>query len=388
MSKKLCVVTGSRAEYGLLYWLMREISDSRTLELQVSVTGAHLSPEYGLTYQLIEEDGFFIDRKVEMLVAGCSGSAIAKSVGLGVIGFSEAFSELAPDLLVVLGDRFEVLSAVAAALFIGIPVAHIHGGELSLGAYDDAIRHSITKMSHLHFAATETYRRRIIQMGEDPERVFHVGGLGIDNIKRLSLLERSAFEDSIDFKLGRKNLLVTFHPPTLAAENAEGQLRALLNALHTLEDTHLIFTYPNADKGASRLIDIVADYVASNPHRACMFQTLGQVRYLSALKHVDGVVGNSSSGLIEAPAFRIGTVNIGDRQDGRIKATSVIDCEPNERAITKALQRLFSEEFRAGLHETQNPYGDGGASQRICRILERIPLESVSRKMFYDLKPS
>lgn len=384
MSRNICVVTGTRAEYGLLRWVMEGIRQMAGLELQVIATGMHLSPEFGLTYREIEKDGFHIDRKVEMLLSSDTPSGLAKSMGLGLIGFSEALQQLQPDLMLVLGDRFEIFSAVAAAMVARIPVAHLHGGEATEGAFDEAIRHSITKMSHLHFVAAEEYRKRVIQLGEQPERVFLVGGLGIDNIKKLTLLERPALEASLGFELGPKNLLVTFHPVTLENATSTQQIAELLEALGTLEDTHLIFTKPNADTGGRVLFDMIEQFVADHPN-ARAYTSLGQLRYLSCIRHVDGVVGNSSSGLTEVPSFGKGTINIGDRQRGRLKAESVIDCNPERQSITAALQRLYSPAFLVMLKTVRNPYGEGGASEKIVQVLQDYPLETILKKSFHDL---
>lgn len=383
MKRTVCVVTGSRAEYGLVRWIIEEIDRSDELDLQLTVTGMHLAPEFGSTYREIEEDGFRIDWKVEMLLSGDTPSALAASMGLGMIGFGTALRELDPDLLLVVGDRFEVFAAVSAALVSRIPVAHLHGGETSEGAFDEAIRHSITKMSHLHFVAADEYRRRVIQLGEHPDRVFTVGGLGVDAIRRLPLLDRRALEESLDFSLGERSLLVTFHPATLEGDAPERQLDELLEALDDLEDTRLIFTLPNADTGGRRLGAAVAEFVATRSN-ARLYSSLGQLRYLSALQYVDGVIGNSSSGLTEVPSFRKGTVNIGSRQEGRLKARSVIDCKPERTTIAAALDHLFSKEFQSSLDQVENPYGDGGATERVVEVLTRVPLDGILSKSFYD----
>jgi GDP/UDP-N,N'-diacetylbacillosamine 2-epimerase (hydrolysing) len=385
MSRKICVVTGTRAEYGLLRWVMEGIRDTPGLELQVVATGMHLSPEFGLTYREIEKDGFSIDRKVEMLLSSDTSSGLAKSMGLGLIGFGDTLQQLQPDLMLVLGDRFELFSAVAAAMVARIPVAHLHGGEATEGTFDEAIRHSITKMSHLHFVAAKEYRRRVIQLGEHPDRVFLVGGLGIDNIKKLDLLNLSELEKSLEFKLGEKNLLITFHPVTLEDETSAIQMTELLAALDPLQDIRLIFTMPNADTGGRVLIDMIDQFVAKHPN-ARSYTSLGQLRYLSCIEHMDGVVGNSSSGLIEVPSFAKGTINIGDRQRGRLKAKSVIDCDPDQESITAALQKLYSKEFQLALRMVQNPYGDGGASKKIVKILQDHSLELTLKKTFHDLE--
>lgn len=384
MRRKICVVTGTRADYGCLRWVMEGIKAADGLELQVVATGMHLSPEFGLTYREIEKDGFVIDRKVEMLLSSDTPTGISKSMGLGLMGFGEAFEQLKPDLVLVLGDRFEIFAAASAAMVARLPLAHLHGGETTEGAIDEAIRHAITKMSHLHFVAAEDYRRRVVQLGEAPERVFLVGGLGIDNIQRLELLDRAALEASLDFKLGRKNLLVTFHPVTLEKSTAGAQMAELLEALDALEDTHLIFTMPNADTDGRILIGMIEQFVATRPHTRA-YTSLGQLRYLSCIREVDGVVGNSSSGLAEVPSFRKGTVNIGDRQRGRLKADSVIDCTPDRQSIASALCTLYSADFQAKLREVRNPYGEGGASEKVVRVLQEYPLGQLLKKSFHDL---
>jgi GDP/UDP-N,N'-diacetylbacillosamine 2-epimerase (hydrolysing) len=382
--RKICVITGSRAEYGLLRWVMKGIKDDPVLKLQVIVTGMHLSREFGLTYREIEKDGFHIDGKVKMLTSSDTPVGIAKSMGKGLIGFADALNELKPDLIVVLGDRFEIFSAVAAALVARIPVAHLHGGELTEGAFDEAIRHSITKMSHLHFVATEEYRRRVIQLGEQPQRVFTVGGLGIDNILRLKLFNREELEAVLNFKLGKKNLLITFHPVTLENDAGVKQMGELLKALRKIKKTQLIFTLPNADTNSRKLIKMVKQFVAQYPN-ARAYSSLGQLRYLSCIAQVDGVVGNSSSGLAEVPSFRKGTINIGDRQQGRLQATSVINCQATRQSIGIAIRRLYSRDFQARLSQVRNPYGTGGASDKVVKFLKHCPLDGTSKKAFYDL---
>lgn len=381
---KICVVTGTRAEYGLLYWLMKEIDSDSELELQIIVTGMHLSPEFGLTYKVIEQE-FNINKKIEMLLSSDTPVGISKSIGLAQISFCEAYDELKPDLVILLGDRYEIFAAATAAMVARIPIAHLHGGETTEGAFDEAIRHSITKMSHLHFTATDEYRRRVIQLGEAPERVFNVGGLGIENIKRLNLMSKEEFENSINFKLNNKNLLVTFHPVTLEESTTEQQFMQLLNALDTLTNTHIIFTKANSDTDGRIINKLIDDYVNSNPSKSVAFASLGQLRFLSALQYVDGVVGNSSSGLAEAPSFKIGTINIGDRQKGRIKASSVIDAEPDYQSILKAIEHLYSDSFKETLITTKNPYGEGSASSEIIQIIKNTSLKHILKKSFFDL---
>ncbi|MFY4764495.1 UDP-N-acetylglucosamine 2-epimerase [Aliarcobacter butzleri] len=383
--RKICVITGTRAEYGLLYWLIKEIEADKEFQLQLIVTGMHLSHEFGLTYKEIEKE-FKIDKKIEMLLSSDTSIGISKSMGLAQISFCEAFEELKPDILIVLGDRYEIFSATSAAMIAKIPIAHLHGGETTEGAFDESIRHSITKMSHLHFTATEEYRNRVIQLGEHPSRVFNVGGMGIENIKRLKLLTKEEFENSIDFKLNKKNILVTFHPVTLENSTAQEQFQELLDVIDELEDTNIIFTKANSDTDGRIINQMIDEYVTKNFQKSVEFTSLGQLRYLSALQYVDAMVGNSSSGLLEAPSFKIGTINIGDRQKGRIKADSVIDCSTNKIDIEKAFEKLYSKEFQNSLLNVQNPYGDGCASKKIIEVLKNVDLKNILKKSFYDIK--
>ncbi|OMI15888.1 UDP-N-acetylglucosamine 2-epimerase [Leptospira weilii] len=386
MKRKICVITGTRADYGLLRWLILEISKSSKFDLQIIATGMHLSPEFGLTYKEIENDGFLIHKKIEILLSSDSTVGVSKSIGLGLIGFSEAFADLNPDIILVLGDRFEILAATVAALISRIPVAHLHGGETTEGAFDEGIRHSITKMSHLHFVAANEYRNRVIQLGEDPSNVFLVGGMGIDGIKKSNLLKKEELESSLNIKLKRNNLLITFHPVTLEESTAKAQMIELLSSLETLSlETGLIFTMPNADTDGRIIFELVKEFTSSHSN-AWHFTSLGQTRYLSCLQFVDAVVGNSSSGIIEAPSFKIGTINIGDRQKGRLKAKSIIDCEPKKTEIIDAFKRLYSSDFQKNLSTTVNPYGEGGASEKIVRILEKVDIQGILKKKFFDLQ--
>jgi len=381
--RKICVVTGTRAEYGLLYWLMKEIEADERLELQLIVTGMHLSPEFGLTYKAIEKE-FTIDKKIEMLLSSDTSVGISKSMGLAQISFAEAYDELNPDILVVLGDRYEIFSAVSAAMISRIPVAHLSGGELTEGAIDDAMRHAITKMSHLHFVATEIYRKRVIQLGEDKNRVFNFGEAGLDNIYKLKLLSQKEFEKSIEWKLNDKNLLFTYHPTTLdSIEKIENDIVNILEYLRTLKNTNIIFTKANSDSGG-RVINTILEKYSQEYDNMKLFSSLGQLRYLSALQYVDAVIGNTSSGLVEAPSFHIGTINIGDRQKGRIKADSVIDCDVDVQSITKAIEKLYSIEFQKDLQTIENPYGNGGASKKTKDVLKSIDLTNLIVKHFQD----
>lgn len=386
MKCKVCIITGTRAEYGLLRWVMEGVREHPDLELQLVVTGMHLSPEFGLTYRDIERDGFRIDRKIEMLTSSDTPVGITKSMGLGLIGFAEAYAELRPDLVLVLGDRFEIFAAAAAAMAARIPIAHLHGGESTEGVIDEAIRHSITKMSHLHFVAAEEYRRRVVQLGEDPSRVFLVGALGVDSISRLTLMTRDELENDLGFEFGERNLLVTFHPVTLETGTVVEQMGELLSALAECPDTRLIFTMPNADTDGRVIIRMIDEFVATHSNTKA-FASLGQLRYLSCLAQVDGVVGNSSSGLIEAPAFGKGTINIGARQAGRLQASSIINCEPRHADIRAALARLYSAEFQSALGDVRNPYGKPGASAKIVDIIAATKLDGILNKRFHDAPP-
>ena len=383
--RKVCVITGTRAEYGLLYWLLKEIQNDKELELQLIVTGMHLSPEFGLTYKEIEKE-FKINKKIEMLLSSDTPVGISKSMGLAQISFAEAYAELKPDILIVLGDRYEIFSCVSAAMIAQIPIAHLHGGETTEGAFDESIRHSITKMSHLHFTAADEYKNRVIQLGENPSRVFNVGGLGIENIKRLKLLTKEEFEKSIDFKLNKKNILVTFHPVTLETSTSKEQFQELLNAVNELEDTNIIFTKANSDTDGRVINQMIDEYVAKNAHKSIGFTSLGQLRYLSALQYVDAMVGNSSSGLAEAPSFKIATINIGDRQKGRIKADSIIDCEPRKASITKVFEDIYTKNFQNALKIVNNTYGDGCASKKVIEEIKKVDLDNILKKPFYDTK--
>jgi len=381
--KKICVVTGTRAEYGLLRWVMEGIRQASELELQVVVTGMHLSPEFGMTIDEIESDSFTINRKVEMLLSSDTVTGVTKSMALGMIGFADALAELKPDLMLVLGDRYEIFAAATSAMIARIPIAHIHGGESTEGAFDEAIRHSITKMSHLHFVATEDYRRRVIQLGEQPGHVFNVGGLGVDNILRMKLLSRVELEQALGFKLEKRNLLITFHPVTLEQGTSAQHLDELLTVLAELKDTGLIFTMPNADNDGRIIFEKIKKF-CSEYSNARAFTSLAQLYYHSCIKHVDGVVGNSSSGITEVPSFKKGTINIGDRQRGRLKASSVIDCKPEYKSIGMALECLYSAEFQLKLSNIQNPYGNGGAIEAILNILKEQSFQNLLKKPFFN----
>jgi len=383
--RKICVVTGSRAEYGLLSGLMLSIKDDSTLHLQVIATNMHLSPEFGLTYKEIEADGFVIDKKVEMLLSSDTSNGTTKSVGLATIGFADAYEDLKPDLLVVLGDRYEILAAVTAALFYKIPVAHLYGGEITEGAYDDSIRHAITKMSHLHFTSTENYRNRVIQMGESPERVFYVGAIGVENATNLKLMSKKDLEKNLDFILGEKSILVTFHPVTLENATAQEQCGNLLRALEELRDYRIIFTMSNSDTDGRIIRLMIEEYVDVHQDQAVVFNSLGKIRYLSLLQYITVVVGNSSSGLVEVPSFRKPTLNIGDRQRGRISGPSVIHCGSTYEEIVEGLQSALTETMLKKAEKGQNPYYKADTIKSIKEVIKGYPLENIIQKSFYNI---
>ena len=382
--RKICVVTGSRAEYGLLSNLIGEIGRDPELDLAVIVTGMHLAPEFGLTYREIEKDGFEIAEKIDIHLGEDTPAGIAESMGAGIAGFAGAFSRVRPDIIVLLGDRFEIIAAALAALPARIPVAHIHGGETTEGAFDESIRHAITKMSHLHFTANEVYSRRVIQMGESPARVFNFGAPGLDVIARMEFLDREAFAGAVGMDIGDTLFLVTYHPETLGGRDQRRVLDELFAALDRFPEASVIITMPNADTGGKGLAGMFESY-AGKRKRVTTFKSLGIAMYLNAVKHSAVVIGNSSSGLSEAPALRTPTVNIGDRQKGRLRAASVLDCPPEAGFIEEAIRKALSPEFREKLPGVRNPYGDGNASVKIKNTLKTFPLERITVKTFYDL---
>lgn len=383
MKRKLCVVTATRAEYGLLNPLLKTLEREPNFQLQLVASGAHLSPEFGLTYREIEQDDFVIDRKVEMLLSSDTPVGIAKSIGLGVIGFAEAFDQLRPDLLVLLGDRYEILAAALAALVAKIPIAHMGGGDTTEGAFDEAIRHSITKMAHLHFVTNEESAQRVRQLGENPACIHNVGSLGIDRILSLPCLSREELERSLGFSFRSHNLLVTFHPVTLDSEPSGKQFRKLLTALDALGgEFSLIFTLPNADPQSRELIRLMKEFAKGHPN-ATVFSSLGQTRYFSLIRQMDAVVGNSSSGLYEVPSFHRPTVNIGDRQKGRLSASSVINCVPQKEEILKAIRKALEMDCSAAV----NPYGTGNSAEKIAEVLKLVPdYRVLLRKKFYPIR--
>ena len=383
MKRKIAVFTGTRAEYGLLYWLMKDLQADEQCELQVIVTGMHLSPEFGETWKEIERDGFQVDAKVEMLLSSDTTVGVVKSMGLGTIGFADVLDRLSPDMVVVLGDRFEALAFVQAALVMQIPIAHLHGGEVTEGAYDDAIRHAVTKMANLHFVAAEPYRRRVIQMGESPDRVFNVGAIGLDHLLRSPKMDLAELAESLAFPLRRPYLVVTYHSVTAEEENPEQSFIALLSALDAFPEQQIVLTYPNADNGGRAIISLIEAYAQRQPERVMAVPSLGFKRYLSLVSMASAVVGNSSSGIIEVPALGIPTINVGDRQRGRLAASSVLHCEPAADAIECAIRLALSNEFLDSCKQAINPYGQGNASEAIVDVLKSF--NGTFKKTFYDL---
>ncbi len=383
--KKIAVITGTRAEFGLLYWVIDKIFKDPELELQLIVTGMHLSPEFGLTVQEIEKSPFVISKRVETLMSSDTSIGISKSMGLGMISFSEVYDELKPDLCLVLGDRFEIFSAVSAAMVSRIPVAHCHGGEATVGIIDEPIRHSITKMSHLHFTSTDVYKKRVIQLGEQPDRVFNVGALGIESIYRLQLLDKDEFEAKINFNLYDLCFLITFHPVTLDKNSAERQFKEILTALDKFEYANKIFTMPNADTDGRIIIQLIEEYVRKNSDKAIAFKSMGQLLYLSALKHVDMVIGNSSSGLIEVPSFKKPTINIGDRQKGRVAGKTIINAKCETSEIIKAINKGLNPEFKEEIMNEKNPYDNGNSSDQIISIIKGFDIANILKKEFYNI---
>lgn len=385
--RKICVVTGTRAEYGLLSRLIRMIDESDSTQLQLIATNMHLSPKYGNTYQEIEKDGFTIDCKVPIIDENDKDDAITtvKSMAKALTGFSDAYNLLKPDLVVVLGDRYEILSAATAAMIMRIPIAHIGGGAITEGAYDDAIRHSISKMSQLHFTSSELYRHRVIQLGEDPNRVFYTGSLGVENIKKLPLMSKSEIEKELDFKIDKNTVLVTYHPVTLGNRTAKDDIDDFIAALEERKDLRVVFTMPNSDTGSQFIVDAINEFVEKNSGRAKAYKSLGVKRYLSVMRQVAAVVGNSSSGLMEVPSFGIPTLNIGDRQKGRMASDSVLNCGTDKASVLQGLEVVMSDSFRAKAALTKNPYEKEGSAKSIFDIISTYPLNELNQKHFYDI---
>jgi UDP-hydrolysing UDP-N-acetyl-D-glucosamine 2-epimerase len=382
--RRVCVVTGTRAEYGLLTWLMRALQSDPSVELQIIATGAHLSPAHGMTVDAISADGFAVTDRVPIQLEDDSAAGVTKSLGRATLGFADSLARLAPDIVVLLGDRYEILAAAQSALIAGIPVAHIHGGERTEGAFDDAMRHAITKMSHLHFVATQEFAQRVVQLGEQPRRVFVVGATGLDNIARLQLLDRSAIEVNLGMQLRAPSALVTFHPETLGQATPRDQIETVLAAIDQ-RFAAIVITGTNADPRASEISTAIVDFAASRPGRVAVVQSLGTQRYLSVMKHVDVVIGNSSSGLLEAPAMGVASIDVGDRQRGRPRAPSVIAAACARDILDQAIATALTPGHRAIAALRSTPYGSPGAAERIATVLCSHPLDGLLIKRFYDL---
>lgn len=381
----IACITSSRAEYGQLKLLLKEIISSDELNLKLIVTGTHLSKRHGYTIREIEEDKFKIDYKLDMELVLDSNKATCKSLAKLTEKLSIIFDKLKPDLVLLLGDRFELLGVASAATIFRIPIAHLHGGEITEGCFDESIRHAISKLSHLHFVANETYRNRLIQLGEDPKNVFNVGGLGVDAIKNIKLLDKKQLEDQLKIKFLKKNLLITYHPLTLSSSNKSiEEFTELIKSLQDLKDTFQIFTMPNADQGNEKISRIIKEYVEKNIN-SVYFISLGQLKYLSCLAYVDAVVGNTSSGISEAPSFKIATLNIGDRQKGRLMSESIINCGTSSKEISKSINKIYDPLFKEKLANSINPYGSGGASKKIVKIIPKFYSENLIKKKFYDI---
>jgi len=384
-NRRICFITGTRAEYGLLYWLITGVKNDADLDLQLVVTGTHLEEAFGETARDIEADGFKIDAKIPLAIQEDSGEQTAAAMARALAGTAKALTRLKPDLLVILGDRYEILAAAEAAMLVGVPIAHIHGGELTEGAMDDAMRHAITKISHLHFTAAEPYRQRVIQMGENPQRVFNVGAVGLDNIARLNFPARAQLAEALDFKLDKPFFLVTYHPETLGAKRPGEMVDELLAALDDFPGHRVIITGVNADPGHSQISSRISAYARNAPDRVLLFRSLGQKNYLGAMKHCAAVVGNSSSGIIEAPAFPVPTVNIGDRQKGRIRAACVVDCGPMRRDIAEALKIVLDDTFKERMENTVSPLGHGGVAEKILGVIKSVELSALQTKPFFNI---
>lgn len=365
---------------------MEEITKEPSLQLQIAVTGQHLSAEFGSTWKIIEKDGFHINAKIEMLLSSDTHTGIAKSVGLGTIGFADSFTRLKPDIVVLLGDRFEILAAAQAAMFMQIPMAHIHGGEATEGMIDEAVRHAITKMAHLHFTAAPEYKQRVVQMGEDPRRVYDFGAPGLDQLAKLRLLPRNELENALNFKLAQINFLVTYHPVTLVLNTPQQAVQELLGALDRFPAAHVIFTRQNSDAGGHLIGKMFENYAVSQPQRCKIFDNLGQLLYLSCMSQCDLVIGNSSSGLTEAPALHKPTVNLGDRQSGRLRAKSVLDCVEKASDISTCIEKALSSRFRQRIANGTSPYGSGGASKKIAAVLAEVDLTGILFKRFQNMR--
>ncbi len=384
MKKKICIITGSRAEYGLLRRLISLVNHDHELDLNLIVTGTHLSHEHGYTVDEIRNDGTPITSEVEILLSSDTPQSVTKSTGIAMISFADIYADIKPDLIVILGDRFEILAAANAGHLSGIPIAHIHGGEVTEGAVDDAIRHSITKMSWWHFVATDEFKRRVVQLGEKPDRIFVTGGMGVDIVRNTKLKNREDLEEELGINFDKKNLLITYHPETLGSKDSSSIFKEIIMALEELDRTNLFFTAPNSDAEGKTIAKMIEEFV-ERENNAFYFKSLGIINFLSMLQFVDAMVGNSSSGLLEAPSFKIGTINIGNRQKGRPKSESIIDCDLEKSNILSAIKTIYTDDFQKLLRTAKNPYGDGGSSEKILSIIKNHSIPENLQKGFHDV---
>ena len=383
--KQICFVTSNRAEYGLLKHLMKYFFNEKKLKMQIIVTGSHLSKKHGLTVEEIVKDQFFINKKIKINLDIDSKHSSCKALGELIQKFSKSLTELNPDIIILLGDRFELLGLASAALIHSIPIAHIHGGEITEGAFDDSIRHAITKLSSIHFVSTEVYRKRIIQLGENPSKIFNVGGMGVDAINKVVLLDKKTLQKELGVSLMQKNILITYHPVTnISKEESNKEFLEIIKAVSKLKDTLQIFTMPNFDPGNIFIREKIKEY-ANNNHNVFFFESLGQIKYYTCLSLFDALIGNSSSGLLEAPSFNIATINIGNRQKGRLRSNSVIDVDANNKKIYKSILSIYSKSFKEKIKNNKNPYGNGNASKKIFSILKKIELKDLKKKPFFDV---
>ena len=383
--KKICVVTTSRAEYGLLYWFLKFAKKDKEIKLQLVVTGSHTSLDYGMTKNIIINDKFKIDKQFDLELNNDSVDGIINSTSIAMTKFSNAFTSLKPNIIILLGDRYELLAASYAALVNRIPIAHFHGGETTEGAIDESIRHAISKMSHIHLVSNEKYRKRVIQLGENPKSVHLVGGMGIENIKKLKFLQKNKLEKILKFTFGKKNILITFHPVTHEINTSKKHITNIINAIKEFKDIKFIFTMPNADTDNKIISENIKGYVLQNSNNSVYFINMGQLNYLSSLKYVDAVLGNSSSGILEAPSFKIGTINIGDRQKGRVRSKSTIDCDCDKDSIVKSINKLYSKSFIKKLRDVNNPYDYGKSAYRSLQIIKKTKLHDIVKKPFFDI---
>lgn len=383
--KKICFVTGSRADYGLLTNLMKLVKKDKKFSSSLIVTGSHLSKKHGFTFREILKDNFEIDAKIKLNIIGDKPIDISNYISIAVNNVSKKLNDLKPDLVILLGDRYEIFATGTAAFVLNIPICHLHGGEITNGSKDDTFRHCLTKMSSLHFVSNIKYKKRVLQLGEDPKNIFVVGGFGVDLIKNMKLIPKKKIENNLDFKFKDKNLLIVYHPENSSKKDIIDDFNQILKSLNKLKDTQIIFTNANSDIGGNIINQMIDNYVKNNSKNAIKFKSMGQLNYLSTLKVVDGILGNSSSGILEAPNLKIPTINVGNRQEGRLKAKSILDVPPKSKYICDAIRKIYSKKFKKTLDTVINPYGVGNASFNSLKILKKINFEKLKKKTFNDI---